>query len=129
MIAKWGDIEFKVSSKRVLSFKKMKRTYCAQWEEHDIIGKRPKMEFKGPGMDEITMEVVLDAELGVKPRKVLKKFRTAAKNGEIHYFYVGGKKVCKNKMYIASGSESWDEIWSEGELIRATASITFGEYR
>ena len=128
-MAKWGNITFKVNSGKVFSFKNMKRSYSAKWAAHEIIGKRPKMEFQGPQMDEITLEVILDAELGVKPRATMKKFRSAAKNGSVAYFYVGGKKVAKHKFYIASGTENWAEIWNKGELVRATASITFGEYR
>ena len=128
-MAKWGDITFKVNSDQVFTFRKMKRSYSARWASHNIIGKRPKMEFQGPGMDEITIEVILDAELGVKPRATMKKFRSAAKKGLVAYFYVGGKKVAANKFYIASGEENWNEIWNKGELVRATASITFGEYR
>jgi len=128
-MAQWGDITFKVTSEKVFSFDKMKRSYSARWASHDIIGKRPKMEFQGPGMDEISIEVILDAELGVKPRATMKKFRSAAKKGAVAYFYVGGKKVAKNKFYITSGTENWDEIWNKGELVRATATITFGEYR
>ena len=128
-MAKWGDIIFKVNSDRVFTFKNMKRSYSGRWASHNIIGKRPKMEFQGPGMDEITIEVILDAEMGVKPRATMRMFRAAAKKGKVAYFYVGGKKVAVNKFYIASGTENWDEIWNKGELVRATASITFGEYR
>jgi phage protein U len=128
-IASWGGITFKVNSDQVFSFQKMKRTYSGRWASHSIIGKRPKMEFQGPGMDEISLEIILDAELGVKPRATMKLFRSAAKKGTVAYFYVGGKKVAKNKFYISSGTENWNEIWNQGELVRATASITFGEYR
>ena len=128
-MAQWGDIKFSVSSKKVFSFRGMKRSYSARWAEHNIIGARPRMEYQGAGMDEITIEVVLDAELGVKPRSAMQRFRGAAKAGKAAYFYVGGKRVAVNKFYIESGSESWDMIWNKGELSRATASITFKEYR
>ena len=72
---------------------------------HNIPGKRPKMEFQGANMDEISIEVILDAELGVKPRAAMKKFRAAAKKGKVHYFYVGGKKVVARKMYISAGTD------------------------
>ena len=128
-MAKWGDITFSVSSEKVLSFQGMERSYSAKWEEHPIIGKRPKLEFMGPAMDEIKIEVILDAGLGVKPRATMKKFREAAKKGKVHFFYVGGKRVVKRKLYIASGTEHWKEIWNKGELVRASAEITFKEYR
>ena len=128
-LAKWGDITFRVNSEQVFSFRKMKRSYSARWATHNVIGEKPRTEFQGPGMDEISIEVILDAELGVKPRSLMKKFRNAAKKGEIHYFYVGGKKVVTGKLYIESGTENWNEIWNGGELVRATASLTFKEYR
>lgn len=129
-IGQWGsDTKFSVNSDKQLSFRNMKRTSSARWTSHNIIGKRPKTEFLGPGMDEVTLEVVLSAEMGVRPRSEMKKFRAACKNGEVHYLYIGGKKVCKNKMSITAVSESWDEIWSQGELVRAVVSVTFSEYR
>ncbi len=98
-------------------------------DEPYIIGKRPKTEFLGPGMDEVTLEVILSAEMGVRPRSEMAKFRSACKKGEVHYLYINGKKVCKNKMAITAVSESWDEIWSQGELARAVVAVTFSEYR
>ena len=129
-IGQWGsNIKFSVNSEKQLSFRDMKRTSSARWTSHNIIGKRPKTEFLGPGMDEVTMDVILSAEMGVRPRSEMKKFRAACKKGEVHYLYINGKKVCKNKMAITAVSESWDEIWSQGELARAVVSVTFSEYR
>jgi len=127
-MAQWGRIAFKVSSESVFTFRNMKRSYSARWEEHALIGRQPRMEFKGPSADEITITVTLDAECGVKPRVSLKLFREAAKLGEVDYFYVGGKRVGWNKFCIVSGTEIWEEIWNKGELKRATAEITFKEY-
>lgn len=128
-LAQWGDIAFQVTADQVLSFQKMKRSYSGQWASHNIIGKRPKLEFQGPKMDEVTMEAILDAELGVKPLDAMYRFREAAKNGKAYYLYIGGKKVAINKFYIESGTENWDRVWNKGELARATVSLTFKEYR
>lgn len=130
VIGQWGsNIKFSVNSEKQLSFRNMKRTSSARWTSHNIIGKRPKTEFLGPDMDEVTLEVVLSAEMGVRPRSEMAKFRSACKKGEVHYLYINGKKVCKNKMAITAVSESWDEIWSQGELARAVVVVTFSEYR
>lgn len=128
-IAKWGDITFSVSSDKQLTFRNMKRESKGRWASHNIIGKRPKTEFLGPDMDEITMEVILDAEYGVKPRSQMYNFRSACKSGEVNYLYVGGKKVCVNKLAISAVSEAWEQIWSKGELKRAVVTVTFSEYR
>lgn len=128
VMAQWGDIKFAVNSDKVFSFRNMKRTYSGRWTDHNIPGKRPKSEFQGPGLDEISIEVILDAELGVRPRSTMYQFRKATKNGLVAYFYVGGKKVAINKFRITSGTENWNEIWNQGELVRATAQLTFKEY-
>jgi len=129
LIGQWGNsIAFSVNSNKQLTFRDMKRTSSGRWASHNILGKRPKMEFLGPDSDSVTMEVVLDAEMGVRPRATMKLFRVACKQGEVNYLYIGGKKVCKNKMAISNVSESWDEIWSQGELKRAVLSVTFTEY-
>ena len=100
-IGQWGsNIKFSVNSDKQLSFRDMKRTSSERGTSHNIIGKRPKTEFLGPGMDEVTLEVILSAEMGVRPRSEMAKFRSACKKGEVHYLYINGKKVCKNKMAI-----------------------------
>ena len=128
-MAQWNGIVFKVNSKKIFTFKNMKRSYSTRWATHDIIGRRPRLEYQGAAMDEVTIDVVLDAEHGVKPRKTMLKFQIAAHHGDVAYFYIAGKKMTKYKMYIASGSENWDQIWNKGELVRATATLTFREYR
>lgn len=128
-MAQWNGIVFKVNSRQVFTFKNMKRSYSTKWAAHDIIGRRPRMEYQGPEMDEMTIEVMLDAEHGVRPRKTMLKFQIASHHGDAANFYIGGRKVSKYKMYLASGSENWKQIWNKGELVRATATLTFREYR
>lgn len=128
-MAQWNGIVFKVNSRQVFTFKNMKRSYSTKWATHDIIGRRPRMEYQGAEMDEMTIEVMLDAEHGVRPRKTMLKFQIASHHGDVANFYIGGRKVSKYKMYLASGSENWKQIWNKGELVRATATLTFREYR
>ena len=134
-MAKWGDAVFSVSANypgskmKVFTFRDMERSYSIRWSEHNILGKGPKLEFQGVDADEITIEVILDAELGVRPRHTMGIFRTAAKKGEKHPFYVKGTKIGSNPFVIKSGVEHWDEIWNKGELVRAKTNITFKEYR
>lgn len=129
-VGKWGKkIKFFVNPNKQLSFKNMKRSSSGRWATHNIIGKRPKTEFLGPAMDKISMDVILDVNMGVNPRGTMKEFRIACKNGEVHYLYIGGRKVCKNKMAISEVSEVWEEIWNKGELARAVISVTFSEHR
>lgn len=128
-IGNWGkEINFSVNAKRVLTFSNMKREVSGRWTYHNILDKKPKGEFTGPGTSTITMDITVSAEHGVKPRNVIKRLENAAEKGQIEYLYIGGKKVGKKKFYIESLSESWDEVWNKGELVRAKLTVKFSEY-
>ena len=128
-MAQWGDIAFRVNSEQVFTFRKLSRSYSSRWHAHEVIGEKSKMEYQGPDLQELTIEVFLDAEYGTKPLDALNRFRAASESGEVNHFYVGGKRLSDNPFYIASGIEDWKEVWNEGELVRASAQLTFGEYR
>lgn len=123
------EITFEVSSKKIITPKTLKRTVSSRWRQHNLVGKKPRMEFAGPDMDETTLTVVLSAEHGVQPRKMIKKLEAAVKNGTVAKLVIGGKRVGASKVYISKMSETWDDIWNRGELVRATLDITFSEYR
>ena len=128
-IGNFGEtIVFEVSQKRVLTPKDMKRSVSARWEQHKVLGKAPKSEYLGQNSPETTMTVVLSAENGVKPRSTLGNIEKAVKAGTVNWLVIGGKFVGGRKMYISSCSETWDEIWNKGELVKATVSLTFVEY-
>lgn len=128
-IGNWGkQVTFFVNSQKILTFRNFKRTVSGRWSEHNIIGQKPKMEFAGPEADENSMEIVLSAENGVRPRAIIETLEKAIETGRVEYLYIGGKKIGSNKLYIQSMSETWDEIWNKGELVKATLQITFSEY-
>ncbi len=63
-IGTWGSkVKFSVSDKKQFTFQNMKRSSSGRWASHNIVGGRPKTEFLGPGMDEITMDVILSANI------------------------------------------------------------------
>lgn len=129
-IGNWGIvIRFEVTSRKVLTFHDFKRTVSARWKSHPIVGKKPKLEFAGPDTSGVSLEVVLSADRGISPRDVLNKLEAAAESGKADYLYIGGRKVGNGKLVLESISETWDEIWNSGELVKASVSLSFTEYR
>lgn len=129
-IGNWGKIiKFEVTSKKMLTFSDFKRTVSGRWNEHPIIGEKTKTEFAGTDAGNVSMEITLSAEQGVNPRAILDKLEKAVESGNVDYLYIGGKKVGTGKMVLESVSETWDEIWKQGELVRARATLVFKEYR
>ena len=121
-------ITFETSDEKILTFEEMQRKGEARWKEHDRIGKKPRSQFLGPGLDEFTMTIKLDARHGVKPRSTMTSIRKHRNAGTPEYLVIKGSKICTNKLAITKTSESWDEVWNKGELVRATMEITFKEY-
>lgn len=123
-------IKFEVSADRILTFQNLKRTQAGRWVVHSIVSKTPRSEFLGPDLTEVTMEVTLSAEHGVRPLSMIRAIETAVRNGTVDNIAIGGKifGFGGHKWYIESVSETWDEIWNMGELVRAKLALTFREY-
>ena len=121
-------ITFEVSSNKIVSPKDITRSVSARWQAHSLLGKKPKSEFLGPDADETTLNVVLSAEHGVKPRATLEKLESAVASGTVDYLVIGGKIVGKNKVYLESMSEEWNCVWNKGELVKATVELVVKEY-
>ena len=121
-------IVFEVSDKKILTFSNLSQTVKGRWATHTFPGKRPKSEFLGPDLRDITFDVYLSAMHGVKPRKTLEKIEKAVLKGTVLDFVIGGRKVGNGKWKILSVSESWDCVFSKGELISARVSLSLQEY-
>ena len=122
-------ITFQVSSKKVLTFNDMEREVSGRWAVLDVIKGKPKSEFLGADLQDVSLSVLLLSTMGVKPRKTLERIRKATETGERFTFVIGGKPVSKNKWVITKTSETWDVIFSKGELVQARIELNLREYR
>lgn len=123
-----GKIVFEVSDDYILTFHDMTRDVAGRWTEHETIGTKPKPEFLGPGNQKISLPITLSASLGVKPRAVLEAVEDMVESGTAEYFILGNRPVGKHPFRLTASSETWGQIYSRGELARATMTITLEEY-
>lgn len=121
-------IVFEVNSNKVLTFDKMQRTVKGRWTQHDVIGKKPVLEYLGAEKQQITLPIFVTIMHGVEPRDIIEKIERAAENGETFTFVIGGKKVGENKWVIESVSETWGEVFANGKLLSAHLTLTLSEY-
>lgn len=121
-------ITFSVSSKKVLTFNKMTQTVKSRWATHSIIGSKPKSEYIGADLKSISLNINLDAMHGVRPRSTLEAIENAVERGSILTFVLGGKKVGRHSWVITQCSEAWDCIYSKGELVQASVTLSLQEY-
>ena len=129
-IGNWGKtIIFSTDEKKILTFNGFTQDITAKWANHDIIGEKPKSEFLGPELRQISMKISLNAIHGVKPRKTLDTLESCVETGKHAPLVIGGKKVGKNDWKITKISEAWNTIYSKGELVQADVTLSLEEYR
>lgn len=122
------SIVFEVSDDKVFNFTDMSRTVTGNWASHAVSGAKPKSEFIGPALQAITLTIVLNATLGVRPRTVINMIAKMVEAGTAEYFVIGGTPVGKNPWKITSVSEAWNTIFNKGELMKATLGLSLEEY-
>ena len=128
-IGNFGDvITFAVNQNKISTFSDFSRTVSGKWAVHDAIGKRGKTEFIGPELSNNAMTVILDVSHGINPRKMIDAIEKAVHKGTAEYLIIGGKKIGSKKLRITEMSETWDKIYVNGLLYRATLNLTFDDY-
>lgn len=129
MIGTLGNkIVFEVSDDAVMTFQNMSREVSGRWADHEAMGVKPKSEFLGPGNQSISLPITLSAALGVRPRTVLQTVEDMVESGAAEYLVIGTRPVGKNPFRLTGSSETWDRVYSRGELAKATVTITLEEY-
>ena len=121
-------IVFRVSDKKILTFNDFNQEVGGRWSEHKRVMKKPLLEFNGAESRKISFTIEINAMHGYKPRSMLKKIEKAAEKGTPYKFVIGGKKVGSNYWVIKNMTETWDEIYSKGELVSAKLKINLVEY-
>lgn len=129
-IGNLGDITFLVKrvkhGAKVLSFTDLRRESEARFSEHE--SQKEKLEFDGPGLDEITLTIIAKADLKVKPQSVQNKLHKYRKAGKRLAFVLGGKKVGYGFYAIKNISQSYQEINIKGQVAAMTFDVTLKQY-
>lgn len=129
-VGSWGkDIIFSVDDKKVFTPTSLERSGSARWTNHEIIGKKAKGEFLGPGTDQVQIEITLDVALGVKPIKMIEKLKKAKDTGQVNPLIIGPNRLGSYKWAIVDMSDKWETTYSKGQLAKAKVSLTLQEYR
>ena len=121
-------IVFETSDAKIFNFSKMQRTVKGRWASHSRVGKKPRKQFLGPDLDQVTFTITINAEHGVKPRKTVENIEKLIRTGKPQTVVIGKKKVGSHKYAITEISESWETILNEGEVVKIVCDITLEEY-
>lgn len=128
MIGFLGGIRFRVSEDQVLTFRNLKQEISATWNTTNRIGLKPMMEYGGPDLQTVSLEIILDAGLGVKPRILMNALERMTELGISGYLIIGRRRVGQNKWVITKCSQAYDTVLHGGEVYKGTVSLTLQEY-
>ncbi|MFY0545447.1 phage tail protein [Brevibacillus sp. H7] len=117
-----------MSINKVRTFKDFNRSGSARWANHDVHLQKPKPEFLGPGQEEISFSIRLDAQYGVNPEAELKRLRAMRDTGKLAMLIIGGEPVTQNLWFIESLDEGHKAHTGNGKLITAEVKLTLKEY-
>ncbi|MEC0234081.1 phage tail protein [Paenibacillus kribbensis] len=127
-LATLGDIVFIVTHYKIRTFTDFTRTNNDRWAANEIIGKKPRSQFLGPGLDTIDLTVRVDASYGMNPRKEVDKLVDYSRKGKVMPFVLGNKGLGVKWWKIKSMTQNFNNIDNKGRLVSATYSLTLEEY-
>lgn len=128
VIGSFLDLVFEVSEKKTQTFNDFTRTNEPRYQKHEIIGRKPKPEFIGPGADTISFDIIFKAELGVNPEKQLEMLRRYARTGSKGLFIRGNEPISVNYWVIEKLVETHKRIDNLGNVLEIHVTINLGEY-
>ena len=127
-IGSLGDIVFTVTRDEVRTFHNYRRSTKARFASHEVIGKKPILEYIAPEGEEITFTMQLHVGLGVNPAEETAKLRKLCEKGEPMQLIFGNEPVGMHMWVIESLGESAERIDHGGRILVTQVELTLKEY-
>ncbi|PIC80549.1 hypothetical protein CSV75_01795 [Sporosarcina sp. P18a] len=128
VIGSFGTVVFEVTPKKINSFTDLEKSNKSRWSEHEIHGKKAKLEFEGAGLIDINYRLLLRVENGINPMKEIAKLEKMNDGGKAAPFILGSKPLSPNKFVITEISEALKNIDQRGNILSAEVTISLKEY-
>ncbi len=125
-LGSFGEIVFETSADRIRTWQQMSRKGSARFAEHVVAEGKPRLEFLGPGLEELTLSVRLDAQLGLDPETELGSMREIRDAGQEKTLVIGGKVV--GKFVLEEIGEEHKRHDGSGGLLLAEVTLKLKEY-
>lgn len=123
-----GAIPFVVSAEKIRTFHDFSRTGAGRWAKHDLVGRKPVLEFLGPDIEKISMKIQLRVDHGINPESELERLRKMRDDGEVFPLILGGSPVSNEYWTIESIGENVSFWRAGGKISSVTVDISLQEY-
>jgi phage protein U len=125
-IGSLGQLPFICSWKKVLTFSDLSRENSARWAKHEVIGKKPVLEFVGEDLSSVSLSIRFDKSLGIPPAKGLARLKDMLENRLYKTLIIGGEYL--GRYVIEQVSETRKFHDGNGVCLVATATIKLTEW-
>lgn len=125
-IAALGNIVFEVSSNTIKTFNNFSRSRKARIAKHDIIGHKPKLEFQGIDLADISFNIYLNEGLGINIERELRNLDDIFINGMAASLVIGSKYY--GDFLITGIDENVKYTYRNGNSQVCEVPITLQEY-
>lgn len=121
-----GELPFVCSQDKVRTFKDLTRDLGARWAKHEVIGKKPVLEYVGPELMSASLTIRFDLSLGTSPEEGLDRLKRMLENKLYKTLIVGEETL--GRFVIESISEERKFHARDGLCIVAEATINLTEW-
>ena len=128
MVGSLGDVVFEASSDMVRTFQDLQMQRSAKYAEHAIHGKKALLEFTGYAPVSASLNVRIDAALGVKPKEELNTLREILKKHEAVPFILDGEPQGDHLWVLEGIDENYEVISNRGMAIAVEVALKLKEY-
>lgn len=126
MIGNIGDIPFIASEAKLRTFQQMKKDYSARYASHEVIGKKPTLEFIGPDIMKANLTIRLETAKGINIQSEIDALKDIIEEGEDQPLIIGKKYF--GQFVIKSMSQD-DKVTDNRGVIRlAVITLSLEEY-
>ena len=121
----FGDIVFEASADAVKTWDRLRRSRQARFASHDVAQGKARLEFTGVELQEINLEVRLDARF-VNPAREARALDDALEAGEPRPLVLGGTPL--GKYVLRDVSERVERTDGQGRIMVSVLKLRFKEY-
>ena len=128
MIGSFGEVVFEVSTGKIRTFRDFQVQRSAKYTEHSIHGRKGLLEFTGFSAATASLNVRLDAGLGIKPKEELNALHEILTKHEAVSLILDGEPQGDGLWVLESIDENFEIIDNHGAFIVIEVSLKIKEY-
>ena len=123
-----GDIAFEVSSEKIKTFRDLQIQRSAKYTEHAIHGKKGLLEFTGFAAATGSLNIRLDAALGVDPKEEFDALLEVFNEHQAVPLILDGEPIGDGLWVIESIDENFEVVNNQGTAIALEVPLKLKEY-